>query len=162
MSIAVGETTKQRKTTQPAVLNRFPSQLRSPRVFDGPTMLASGLAPYTPPPILSPMRNGSGLFWQLARAISRLSQVHFIFPFRHTRCKFQEQQLSSPLECSSRVVSDERKSQEIPDSSSPDHLVESEQIATPTRKNGCVYTSSSQACRTNTMIKPCHFRSSIN
>ncbi|KAK6754248.1 hypothetical protein RB195_013318 [Necator americanus] len=34
-----------------------------------------GLHPYTPPPILSPMRNGSGLFWQIAKNLGHPSQA---------------------------------------------------------------------------------------
>ncbi|VDK80620.1 unnamed protein product [Anisakis simplex] len=55
---------------------QFSSQLRSPRFFESITQNAlQQLAPYTPPPMLSPKRNGSGLFWQLARSISQASQV---------------------------------------------------------------------------------------
>ncbi|WKY11517.1 hypothetical protein Q1695_003243 [Nippostrongylus brasiliensis] len=43
------------------------SQLRSPRFVEQDGVLPRGLHPYTPPPILSPMRNGSGLFWQIAK-----------------------------------------------------------------------------------------------
>jgi hypothetical protein len=39
------------------------SWLRSPRVFSGASQI-----PYTPPPMLSPARNGSGLFWSVAPA----------------------------------------------------------------------------------------------
>lgn len=63
-----------------ATLNKFHSQLRSPRMWGaadnsraGPhhsSSSSSGLpcgpmAPYTPPPILSPVRKGSGLFWRV-------------------------------------------------------------------------------------------------
>lgn len=49
----------------PANVNHFgfQSRLRSPRLWDG---LAKQMAPpYTPPPMLSPARSGSGLFWKL-------------------------------------------------------------------------------------------------
>lgn len=40
----------------------FQSRLRSPRLWEGPE---NGMTPppYTPPPMLSPVRSGSGLFW---------------------------------------------------------------------------------------------------
>ncbi|KAH6923583.1 hypothetical protein HPB50_002405 [Hyalomma asiaticum] len=51
----------------------FPSRLRSPRLWDpcGETGGCKGSAgvtsppPYTPPPMLSPLRSGSGLFWHV-------------------------------------------------------------------------------------------------
>lgn len=60
-------------------LNRFHSQLRSPRLWSGTGL--SGCAsyaksgystptPYTPPPILSPVRYGSGLFWTISKALA--------------------------------------------------------------------------------------------
>lgn len=57
----------------------FRSQLRSPRFFEVSVTGGGGaaVAPYTPPPILSPMRSGSGLFWQITRALSQSSQVTF-------------------------------------------------------------------------------------
>ncbi|KAI3422269.1 ELM2 and Myb SANT-like domain containing 1 [Globodera pallida] len=59
----------------PVSLRRFHSQLRCPRRFspsDGPLMSPlSLLKPYTPPPILSPIRNGSGLFHRIAKDESK-------------------------------------------------------------------------------------------
>uniref|UniRef100_T1IPX5 Transcriptional-regulating factor 1 n=1 Tax=Strigamia maritima TaxID=126957 RepID=T1IPX5_STRMM len=47
-------------------MSRFPSQLRSPRLWDPNSEGKSGSPPpYTPPPMLSPVRNGSGLFWHI-------------------------------------------------------------------------------------------------
>ncbi|CAN7995374.1 unnamed protein product [Ixodes hexagonus] len=51
----------------------FPSRLRSPRLWDpcaetghkGTTGGAASPPPYTPPPMLSPLRSGSGLFWHV-------------------------------------------------------------------------------------------------
>ncbi|CAN7994051.1 unnamed protein product, partial [Ixodes pacificus] len=52
----------------------FPSRLRSPRLWDpcaeaGHKSAAGGTGasppPYTPPPMLSPLRSGSGLFWHV-------------------------------------------------------------------------------------------------
>uniref|UniRef100_A0A1I7Z802 C2H2-type domain-containing protein n=1 Tax=Steinernema glaseri TaxID=37863 RepID=A0A1I7Z802_9BILA len=51
-------------------LNRYNSQIRQGRYS------TAGLgAAYTPPPILSPMRSGSGLFWKLARNLGDLSKI---------------------------------------------------------------------------------------
>lgn len=49
----------------PANVNHFgfQSRLRSPRLWDGLTKQMA--PPYTPPPMLSPARSGSGLFWKL-------------------------------------------------------------------------------------------------
>lgn len=49
----------------PANVNHFgfQSRLRSPRLWDGLTKPMA--PPYTPPPMLSPARSGSGLFWKL-------------------------------------------------------------------------------------------------
>ena len=45
----------------------FQSRLRSPRVwFEGADISHSVTVPYTPPPMLSPVRQGSGLFWSLS------------------------------------------------------------------------------------------------
>lgn len=48
----------------------FPSRLRSPRLWDPAADVSgpkSGVSPppYTPPPMLSPVRSGSGLFWHI-------------------------------------------------------------------------------------------------
>lgn len=51
----------------------FPSRLRSPRLWDPCSEIScKGLSggstsppPYTPPPMLSPLRSGSGLFWHV-------------------------------------------------------------------------------------------------
>ncbi|XGW02784.1 hypothetical protein V3C99_014650 [Haemonchus contortus] len=51
------------------------SQLRSPRFVEPDGAQPRGLHPYTPPPILSPMRNGSGLFWQIAKNLGHPSQA---------------------------------------------------------------------------------------
>ncbi|VDO65010.1 unnamed protein product [Haemonchus placei] len=50
-------------------------QLRSPRFVEPDGAQPRGLHPYTPPPILSPMRNGSGLFWQIAKNLGHPSQA---------------------------------------------------------------------------------------
>lgn len=48
----------------------FQSRLRSPRVwFEGADVSHSVTVPYTPPPMLSPVRQGSGLFWSLSGGI---------------------------------------------------------------------------------------------
>ena len=48
----------------------FASRLRSPRLWDGNmmNMSARGMTPppYTPPPMLSPVRKGAGLFWTIS------------------------------------------------------------------------------------------------
>ncbi|XP_046375534.2 transcriptional-regulating factor 1-like isoform X3 [Haliotis rufescens] len=51
----------------PLHLNSFQSRLRSPRLWDGGDgrLRGSTPPPYTPPPMLSPIRSGSGLFWTL-------------------------------------------------------------------------------------------------
>ncbi|KAK0410565.1 hypothetical protein QR680_005198 [Steinernema hermaphroditum] len=50
-------------------LNRYNSQLRQGRYS------TAGLgSAYTPPPILSPMRNGSGLFWKLAKNLGEFNK----------------------------------------------------------------------------------------
>ncbi|KIH49076.1 hypothetical protein ANCDUO_20850, partial [Ancylostoma duodenale] len=52
------------------------NQLRSPRFVEQVAgAQPRGLHPYTPPPILSPMRNGSGLFWQIAKNLGHPSQA---------------------------------------------------------------------------------------
>lgn len=65
-----------------ATLNRFHSQLRSPRLWLGGGLSGcigyakSGYStptPYTPPPILSPVRHGSGLFWTISKALAALA-----------------------------------------------------------------------------------------
>ena len=44
----------------------FQSRLRSPRIwFENTDFTHSNTVPYTPPPMLSPVRQGSGLFWSL-------------------------------------------------------------------------------------------------
>ena len=44
----------------------FQSRLRSPRIwFESTDLSHSNTVPYTPPPMLSPVRQGSGLFWSL-------------------------------------------------------------------------------------------------
>ncbi|CAI2355018.1 unnamed protein product [Caenorhabditis sp. 36 PRJEB53466] len=50
------------------------SQLRTPRGTPLNNSAAPGteLLPYTPPPILAPMRNGSGLFCQIAKSVNSL------------------------------------------------------------------------------------------
>uniref|UniRef100_A0A914WWM8 Uncharacterized protein n=1 Tax=Plectus sambesii TaxID=2011161 RepID=A0A914WWM8_9BILA len=68
ISISIAEYQGRKRKPTIITLARFPSQLRSPRIFDGP-LIGAAAPPYTPPPILSPMRNGSGLFWQLSRAL---------------------------------------------------------------------------------------------
>uniref|UniRef100_A0A1I8ECR8 Myb-like DNA-binding domain-containing protein n=3 Tax=Wuchereria bancrofti TaxID=6293 RepID=A0A1I8ECR8_WUCBA len=47
-------------------LKQFASQLRSPRFYEPVTNLKC-FVPYTPPPMLSPMRRGSGLFWKISQ-----------------------------------------------------------------------------------------------
>ncbi|KHN82515.1 Zinc finger protein [Toxocara canis] len=74
-SISINVAEFRRKSFVAAAFNRFSSQLRSPRFFDAAQNALQQLAPYTPPPMLSPKRNGSGLFWQLARSISQAAQV---------------------------------------------------------------------------------------
>ncbi|CAD6193853.1 unnamed protein product [Caenorhabditis auriculariae] len=54
--------------TRKASLMALKSQLRTPREALNPQ--APGL-PYTPPPILAPVRNGSGLFWRIAKALAQ-------------------------------------------------------------------------------------------
>jgi hypothetical protein len=49
----------------PPPLRLHHSLLRSPRQ-------SLDIVPYTPPPILSPMRHGSGLFWRLNRQLSQV------------------------------------------------------------------------------------------
>ncbi|CAD5123329.1 DgyrCDS11686 [Dimorphilus gyrociliatus] len=56
----------------PSAVNQtygYYSQLRSPRIREGPFELTNNKQPppYTPPPILSPARYGSGLFWTVRR-----------------------------------------------------------------------------------------------
>lgn len=65
-SIAASPIRVQRKRLRPEPLYILPhphpmfqSRLRSPRMCT-----ASPPPPYTPPPMLSPARNGQGLFWQ--------------------------------------------------------------------------------------------------
>uniref|UniRef100_A0A7E4VNR1 C2H2-type domain-containing protein n=1 Tax=Panagrellus redivivus TaxID=6233 RepID=A0A7E4VNR1_PANRE len=62
-------------------LHRFSSQLRSPRVsmIQNPMMTA-----YTPPPILSPIRNGSGLFCRIARKPSEYRKRSVAFDMATT------------------------------------------------------------------------------
>lgn len=45
----------------------FTSRLRSPRLWDpsNPDHKKLSPPPYTPPPMLSPVRSGSGLFWHI-------------------------------------------------------------------------------------------------
>ena len=43
----------------------FQSRLRSPRLWDTPKPHGNTPPPYTPPPMLSPVRSGAGLFWPL-------------------------------------------------------------------------------------------------
>lgn len=44
----------------------FQSRLRSPRIWaDGGDCANTAPVPYTPPPMLSPLRRGSGLFWSI-------------------------------------------------------------------------------------------------
>ncbi|KJH49534.1 Myb-like DNA-binding domain protein [Dictyocaulus viviparus] len=50
-------------------------RLRSPRFVEQIGVQLRSLHPYTPPPILSPMRNGSGLFWQIAKNLGHPSQA---------------------------------------------------------------------------------------
>jgi hypothetical protein len=61
-------------------LRRFSSQLRTPRgvVGGGPNSMLS-LTPYTPPPILSPIRNGTGLFCKIARKPSEFRKRSALF-----------------------------------------------------------------------------------
>jgi hypothetical protein len=59
-------------------LRRFSSQLRTPRVVGGSNTMLS-LTPYTPPPILSPIRNGSGLFCKIARKPSEFRKRSALF-----------------------------------------------------------------------------------
>ncbi|XP_076441996.1 uncharacterized protein LOC143281005 isoform X2 [Babylonia areolata] len=51
----------------PPTLSSFQSRLRSPRVWDAGEGKGKGHTPppYTPPPMLSPIRSGSGLFWSM-------------------------------------------------------------------------------------------------
>lgn len=45
----------------------FQSRLRSPRIsIDGGDHASTAPVPYTPPPMLSPIRRGSGLFWSIS------------------------------------------------------------------------------------------------
>ena len=46
----------------------FQSRLRSPRLWDPSHKQGCTPPPYTPPPMLSPVRSGSGLFWKLNSA----------------------------------------------------------------------------------------------
>lgn len=55
----------------PGSLNRFHSQLRSPRLWIEAAPTAH--TPYTPPPMLSPVRKGSGLFWRINLSFSSLA-----------------------------------------------------------------------------------------
>lgn len=52
----------------PTYLNNsgFQSRLRSPRILQGETRGGNTPPPYTPPPMLSPIRSGSGLFCSLS------------------------------------------------------------------------------------------------
>ncbi|KAK7502754.1 hypothetical protein BaRGS_00006004 [Batillaria attramentaria] len=54
----------------PPYLSSFQSRLRSPRLWDGGDGKGRGHTPppYTPPPMLSPIRSGSGLFWTIQSA----------------------------------------------------------------------------------------------
>ena len=54
----------------PPTLSSFQSRLRSPRLWDGGEGKGKGHTPppYTPPPMLSPIRSGSGLFWSMQGA----------------------------------------------------------------------------------------------
>ncbi|VDN20440.1 unnamed protein product [Gongylonema pulchrum] len=54
-------------TVSSLALKKFSSQLRSPRYFEMMPNLKQ-FAPYTPPPMLSPMRRGSGLFWNISQS----------------------------------------------------------------------------------------------
>ncbi|KAK5985453.1 hypothetical protein GCK32_017985, partial [Trichostrongylus colubriformis] len=58
-----------------SIVRFFFSQLRSPRFVEPDGAQPRSLHPYTPPPILSPMRNGSGLFWQIAKNLGHPSQA---------------------------------------------------------------------------------------
>lgn len=74
-SISINVAEFRRKSFVAAAFNRFSSQLRSPRFFDAAQNALQQVAPYTPPPMLSPKRSGSGLFWQLARSITQATEV---------------------------------------------------------------------------------------
>ena len=54
----------------PPTLSSFQSRLRSPRPWDNGEGKGKGHTPppYTPPPMLSPIRSGSGLFWSMQGA----------------------------------------------------------------------------------------------
>lgn len=54
----------------PTCFSSFQSRLRSPRLWDGGDTKGRGHTPppYTPPPMLSPIRSGSGLFWTIQSA----------------------------------------------------------------------------------------------
>jgi hypothetical protein len=60
-------------------LRRFSSQLRTPRMVPGSNPMMLSLTPYTPPPILSPIRNGTGLFCKIARKPSEFRKRSTIF-----------------------------------------------------------------------------------
>uniref|UniRef100_A0A1I7XFJ3 C2H2-type domain-containing protein n=1 Tax=Heterorhabditis bacteriophora TaxID=37862 RepID=A0A1I7XFJ3_HETBA len=70
---------------------RVTGQLRSPRFADVVGSGAGGFHPYTPPPILSPMRNGSGLFWQIAKTLGHPSQVLYYFILRRSTSNFADE-----------------------------------------------------------------------
>lgn len=48
----------------------YHSRLRSPRIWNTSTMETKHISPppYTPPPMLSPVRSGSGLFWKITNS----------------------------------------------------------------------------------------------
>ncbi|PIO76317.1 Myb-like DNA-binding domain protein [Teladorsagia circumcincta] len=101
------------------------SQLRSPRFVEPDGAQPRGLHPYTPPPILSPMRNGSGLFWQIAKNLGHPSQL--------TIAEDQEMSVDSP---GLRIV-DEGAGPS--DTNSTDvTATTSTEVVHPARKNGFI------------------------
>lgn len=68
LSISVAEVRLQKPR-----ITQFLSQLRSRNSKSKKSML------YTPPPMLSPIRNGSGLFWHIVRSVSQTCEVVFLY-----------------------------------------------------------------------------------
>ncbi|KAL3082989.1 hypothetical protein niasHS_010791 [Heterodera schachtii] len=97
----------------PASLRRFNSQLRSPcHSADVPLLLnPSAVKPYTPPPILSPMRNGSGLFHRIVQEDSKFSPFDLSKPcsISETTDHFETGEITMTDEAVAEEEEDERR-----------------------------------------------------
>uniref|UniRef100_A0A915PNM1 Uncharacterized protein n=1 Tax=Setaria digitata TaxID=48799 RepID=A0A915PNM1_9BILA len=125
-------------------LKQFASQLRSPRFFE-PLPNLKYFVPYTPPPMLSPMRRGSGLFWKISQTPP--SKVNIAQSSEGNNCEEAE---SRARESRRESETDEepvekrfRRSfmstlQTVKETSGDG---QQQQIGTPTRKNGLCYSS---------------------